>query len=29
VEAAKAEGVTEITPEFLERVRDKRSRDKR
>lgn len=28
VEAAKEEGVTEITPEFVERVRDKRSRDK-
>jgi hypothetical protein len=28
VEAAKAEGVTEITPEFLDQVRDKRSKDK-
>jgi flavin reductase (DIM6/NTAB) family NADH-FMN oxidoreductase RutF len=28
VEAARAEGVTEITPEFLDRIRDKRSKDK-
>jgi len=28
VEAARAEGVTEITPEFLDRVRDKRSKDR-
>jgi flavin reductase (DIM6/NTAB) family NADH-FMN oxidoreductase RutF len=29
VEAAKEEGVTEITPEFVEAVRDKRRKDKR
>ena len=29
VEAAKEEGVTEITPEFVEAIRDKRSQDKR
>jgi flavin reductase (DIM6/NTAB) family NADH-FMN oxidoreductase RutF len=28
VEAAKEEGITEITPEFVEQVRDKRSRDR-
>jgi flavin reductase (DIM6/NTAB) family NADH-FMN oxidoreductase RutF len=28
IEAAKAEGVTEITPEFLDRIRDKRSQDR-
>jgi flavin reductase (DIM6/NTAB) family NADH-FMN oxidoreductase RutF len=29
VEAARAEGLTEITPEFLDRIRDKRSADKK
>jgi flavin reductase (DIM6/NTAB) family NADH-FMN oxidoreductase RutF len=28
VETARAEGVTEITPEFLDRIRDKRSKEK-
>jgi flavin reductase (DIM6/NTAB) family NADH-FMN oxidoreductase RutF len=28
VEAAKAEGITEITPEFLDRIQDKRSQDR-
>ena len=28
-EAAKEEGMAEITPEFLDRVRDKRSQDER
>jgi flavin reductase (DIM6/NTAB) family NADH-FMN oxidoreductase RutF len=28
VEAAKAEGITEITPEFLDRLQDKRSQDR-
>lgn len=29
VKAAKEEGITEITPEFLDRIRDKRGKDKR
>ena len=28
VEAAKAEGIAEITPEFPDRIRDKRSKDR-
>jgi hypothetical protein len=27
IQAAKEEGLTEITPEFLDRIRDKRSRE--
>jgi hypothetical protein len=29
LDAAKEEGVTEITPEFLDRIRDKRSQERR
>jgi hypothetical protein len=29
VDAAKEEGVAEITPEFLDRIRDKRSQERR